>query len=102
MTAPLTDTEINERLAKGMGATANEACYYFYDEFDFCTVVAKDRWNPCEDLNIMHTVETRIIELGLWVKYIEELAMISKTMTPHATANERALTAVKVFEEVEK
>lgn len=113
---PLTDSQINEALALGMGWRKGKriggdawldnmnSCVYLCDEF------WDKSWHPCSSLDQMHIVETRIIELGLQVEYemflLAELGISLanwKVMDLFkATARQKALAAVKTFGEVGK
>ncbi len=128
MTAPLTDTEINERLAKMMGwhkgkwfkkdawfeasgVTIDVPLFMFYvhtEEMGINYIT----WHPASSLDQMHDyVEERIIELGLAVMYAITLfydvlgGQISSDgvfQLTHATAYQKAEAAYKVSEEVGK
>lgn len=107
MTDP-TDTEINEGLAQMLGWHLDGD--FWWDSRDVIQEIAVERahdcycevWHPASDLNQMRLVETRLIELGLWNKYIWALedAFDSKNnLAFHATARQKAEAAYKVWKE---
>lgn len=105
----LTDTEINERLAIEVMGWHVEGNIWFDADGGAHGYVHSD-WNPSEDLNQMHAVEDRLIELGLQDDYIDWLtddwlADNSTTYTngwsfaiAHATAHQKAIAALMAWE----
>ena len=102
----LTDTEINERLAGLMwyaGYSLEHAAVPIQiNEDGDCDFDWID-WHPADDLNQMHLVEDRLIELGLWDRYTNYVITCcvvrgDDSYAIHATARQKAIAALMAWE----